>query len=55
MAFKWKANLALHLVRLVKRSVDEILGAAPPNAWNYVHTSLNTADVATVDACKNSE
>ena len=32
------------------------MGAAPANAWNYVHTSLITADVATREgACKNPE
>ena len=46
----------MHLVRFVKRRVDKILGAAPANAWNYVHTSLNPVDVVTQeDACKNPE
>ena len=46
----------LDLIKFVKRGVDNILGAAPANAWNYVHTLLNTVDVATQeDACKNPE
>ena len=56
VVLKWITNPDLHLLRFVKRRVDKILGAAPANAWTYVHTSLNPADVATrEDACKNPE
>ena len=56
VVLKWVTNPDLHLVRFVKRPVDKILGAAPANTWNYVHTSLNLADVATREnAGKNPE
>ena len=56
IVLKWITNPDLHLVRFVKRRVDKILGAALANAWNYVYTSLNPADVATREhTCKNPE
>ena len=56
VVLKWIINPDLHLVRFVKRRVDKIWGAAPANAWNYVYTSLNPADVATrEDVCKNPD
>ena len=56
VVLKWITNPDLHLLRFVKRRVDKILGAAPANAWTYVHTSLNPTDVATrEDVCKNPE
>ena len=50
VAFKWIANPDLHLARFVKRRVDKILRVAPSSAWQYVHTSLNPADVGTRDS-----
>ena len=48
VAFKWIINSDLHLVRFVKRRVDKILRVAPSSAWQYVHTSLNPADVGAI-------
>ena len=47
VVLKWITNPDLLFVRFVKLCVDKILGAAPAYALNYVHTSLNPADVAT--------
>ena len=53
---KWITNPDLHLVRFVKRRVDKILAFFAPDAWRYVNTSANPADVGTREnACKNSE
>ena len=55
VAFKW-FNCDLHLARFVKRMVNKILRVAPSSAWQYVHTSLNPADVGTRDdATKHPE
>ena len=43
-------NPGLHLPRFVKRRVDKILLVAPADAWNYVHSSVNPADVGTREA-----
>ena len=40
-------NPDLHLPRFVKRRVDRILLVASADAWSYVNTSLNPADVGT--------
>ena len=47
VVLKWIINPDLHLVRFVKRRVDKILLVASPEAWRYVHTSVNPADVGT--------
>ena len=53
---KWITNPDLHLVCFVKRRVDKILAFFAPDAWRYVNTSANPADVGTREnACKNSE
>jgi len=35
----------LQLARFVKRRIDKILAVASPDAWNYVRTSVNPADM----------
>ena len=56
MILKWITNPDLHLVRFVKRRVDKILAFFAPDAWRYVNTSANPADVGIHEnACKNSE
>ena len=53
---RWITNLDLHLVRFFKCRVDKILSFFGPDAWRYVDTSANPADVGTcANACKNSE
>ena len=47
MALRWIINPDLHLPRFVKRRVDRILLVASADAWSYVNTSLNPADVGT--------
>ena len=47
VVLKWIINPDLHLARFVKRRVDKILMVASPEAWRYVHTSTNPADVGT--------
>ena len=47
VVLKWIINPDLHLVRFVKRRTDKILLVAPPEAWRYVHTSVNPSDVGT--------
>ena len=56
VVLKWITNPDLHLVRFVKRRVDKILSFFAPEAWRYVNTSTNPADVGTREnACKNFE
>ena len=56
MILKWITDPDLHLVRFVKRRVDKILAFFAPDAWWYVNTSANPADVGTREnAFKNSE
>ena len=50
VSLKWIVNPDLHLPRFVKRRVDKILLVAPADAWNYVHSSVNPADVGTREA-----
>ena len=40
-------NPDIHLAHFVKRRVDKILMASSPDAWRYVPTSVNPADVGT--------
>ena len=47
VVLKWIVNPDLHLARFVKRRVDKILVVSSPEAWNYVNTSVNPADVGT--------
>ena len=47
VVLKWIVNPDLHLPRFVKRRVDKIHLVASPDAWKYIHTSLNPADVGT--------
>ena len=47
VVLKWIVNPDLHLARFVKRRVDKILVVSLPEAWNYVNTSANPADVGT--------
>ena len=51
---KWITNPDLHLPRFVTGRLDKILRVAPSSAWNYVHTSLNLADVGTRDGASKS-
>ena len=44
---RWIINSDLHLPRFVKRQFDRILLVASADAWSYVNTSLNPADVGT--------
>ena len=44
---KWLTNPDLNLPQFVRRRLDKILRVAPSSAWNYIHTSLNPADVGT--------
>ena len=44
---KWITNPELRVAGFVKRRVDKILLASSPDAWGYVSTALNPADVAT--------
>ena len=41
VVLKWITNPELHLARFVKRRV------ASSDCWNYVHTSVNSADIGT--------
>ena len=47
VVLKWITNPDLHLARFVKRRVDKILRVASSDSWNYVHTSVNPADIGT--------
>ena len=47
VVLKWIVNPDLHLPRFVKRRISKIHLVASADAWNYVHTSLNPADVGT--------
>ena len=47
VVLRWIINPDLYLPRFVKRRVDRILLAASADAWRYVNTSLNPADVGT--------
>ena len=47
VVLKWIVNPDLHLAHFVKRGVDKILVVSSPEAWNYVNTSVNPADVGT--------
>ena len=47
VVLKWIVNPDLHLARFVKRRVDKILVVSSREAWNYVITSVNPADVGT--------
>ena len=56
VAFKWITDCDLHPARFVKQMVNKILRVAPSSSWQYVHTSLNPADVDTRDgATKHPE
>ena len=48
---KVDCNPDLHLARFVKRRVNKILVVSSPEAWNYVNTSVNPADVGTRESC----
>ena len=47
VVLKWITNPDLHLARFVKRRVDKILHVTSPDAWKYISTSENPADVGT--------
>ena len=47
VVLRWIINPDLHLARFVKRRVDRVLQVAPADAWNYVNTLHNPADVGT--------
>ena len=47
VVLKWITNPDLHLARFVKRRVDKILRVTSPDAWKYISTSENPADVGT--------
>ena len=47
VVLKWILNPDLHLARFVKCRVDRIHLFSPANAWKYVNTTLNPADVGT--------
>ena len=51
---KWITNPDLHLARFVKRRIDKILQVASSDCWNYVHTSVNPADIGTRDNVKKN-
>ena len=51
VTLKGIANPDLHLPQFVKRRVDKIFLVVPADAWNYIHSSVNTADVGTREAC----
>ena len=55
MVLRWIINPDLYLLRFVKRRVDRIPLVASADAWSYVNTSLNPADVGTcVESVKRS-
>ena len=47
VVLKWIINSDLHLARFIKRRVDKIFLVSSPDAWRYVHTAVNPADVGT--------
>ena len=47
VVLKWIVNPDLHLPRFVKRRISKIHLAAFADAWNYIHASLNSAEVGT--------
>ena len=47
VVLRWVINPDLHLLCFVKRRVDRILLVAFADAWSYVNTSSNPADVGT--------
>ena len=47
VVYKWISNPELHLTGFVKRRVDRIHMVSSSDAWGYINTSLNPADVAT--------
>ena len=49
VVLKWIVNLALRLVRFVKRRVDKIHRVGFVDNWNYVCSSFNSSDVGTRD------
>ena len=56
VVLRWIVNPDLHLPKFVKRRVDKINLVSPVNAWRYVSTSNNPADVGTrVDVTKNRD
>ena len=56
VALKWIVNPDFHLPRFVKRRVDKIHLMTSACDWNYVHESLNPADVDTrEDSVRNSD
>ena len=56
VVLRWIVNPDLHLPKFVKRRVDKINLVSPVNAWRYVSTSNNLADVVTrVDVTKNRD
>ena len=56
VVLKWIINPDLHLARFVKRRIDKILMVSSPDAWRYVHTTVNPADVGTREgSIKRSE
>ena len=50
VTLKWIASPVLHLSRFVKRRVDKIFLVAPADAWNYIHSLVNPADMGTLKA-----
>ena len=50
VTLKWTVNPDLDLPRFVKQRVDKILLVASADAWNYIHSSVNPADVGTGEA-----
>ena len=44
---KWLTNPDLNQPRFLRRRLDKIFRVAPSSAWNYIHTSLDPADVGT--------
>ena len=51
VVLKWILNPDLHLPRFVKGREDKICLVAPAEAWNYVNTRMNPADVDTCEDC----
>ena len=51
---KWVTNPDFNLPRFVRRRLDKILRVAPSSAWNYIHTSLNPADVGTRESANRN-
>ena len=51
VVLRWIANPDLHLPRFVKRRVDKILLVTSADAWSYISSEDNPADVGTREDC----